>query len=294
MSIKLPVSSSILNIVILLLLCSSSSAYDNDLLHPRINLEASRLADNVNMRMKALGYMNGVNDSLSIAPSKKLFEYFRDGGTQEDIPLGRTIRHFHDPLKKWNSAGFKGGGLSSLLWAQAQSNFQGAYGGDRSWKKARTMFYEGLTVSDRGTREKRLVYVFQSLGQIMHLIADVSVPAHVRNDIHVFPYELLGHQVGSRWQTYENWAKRRITSNTTGVLNFVGVMPATDIFDRAIKATAAPVAISALWDTDTYTGADIRTATGFNIGLAEYTNANFFSEDTIFRDYPHPTYDDTN
>ncbi|MDA8240575.1 MAG: hypothetical protein M0Z67_09435 [Nitrospiraceae bacterium] len=85
-----------------------------------------------------------------------------------------------------------------------------------------------------------------------------------------------------------------MTSNTTGVLNFVGVRPATDIFDRAIKTTAAPVAISALWDTDTYTGADIRTATGFNIGLAEYTNANFFSEDTIFRDYPHPTYDDTN
>ncbi|MFI5294707.1 MAG: hypothetical protein ACHQ0Y_06760 [Thermodesulfovibrionales bacterium] len=33
---------------------------------------------------------------------------------------------------------------------------------------------------------------------------------------------------------------------------------------------------------------------GFNIGLAEYTNANFFSEDTIFRDYPHPAYADTN
>lgn len=128
----------------------------------------------------------------------------------------------------------------------------------------------------------------------MHLMSDASVPAHVRNDAHVFPYEFAGREVGSQWQTYESWAKRQMTGNAPGKLNFTGVSPVAGIFVLAKNAIAAPVPISALWDTDTYTGADVRTAAGFDIGLTEYTNANFFSEDTIFKDYPHPAYADTN
>jgi hypothetical protein len=128
----------------------------------------------------------------------------------------------------------------------------------------------------------------------MHLVSDTSVPAHVRNDAHVFPYEFGGFAIGSRWQTYESWAKRKVISNTAGGLNFSGVLPTPGIFSHAKSAPLAPIPISALWDTDTYIGSDILTATGFEIGLAEYTNANFFSEDTIFKDYPHPAYADTN
>src|SRR6185312_15697017 len=44
----------------------------------------------------------------------------------------------------------------------------------------------------------------------------------------------------------------------------------------------APIAIARLVDADRYTGANPGVTTGALIGLSEYTNANFFSEDRIF------------
>jgi hypothetical protein len=44
----------------------------------------------------------------------------------------------------------------------------------------------------------------------------------------------------------------------------------------------APVAIARLIDTDRYSGANPDVTTEALIGLAEYTNANFFSEDRVF------------
>jgi hypothetical protein len=282
---------------VVLLLSSNVFAYDNVIVHQNINENAALNASNFISSMRALGFKGNTPKEIveiNVVDKKKIKDWIREGGKQEDVPVERTLRHFHDPLKAWNSAGFKGEGLSSLLWAQDQSNFRGSYGGDWSWKKAREFYYSALISTSGQQREQGFANAFRALGQVMHLMSDASVPAHVRNDAHVFPNEFAGLEVGSQWQTYESWAKRQMTANATGKLNFTGVSPAAGIFAFAKNTIAAPVPISALWDTDAYTGADIRTATGFDIGLAEYTNANFFSEDTIFRDYPHPTYADTN
>jgi hypothetical protein len=50
-----------------------------------------------------------------------------------------------------------------------------------SWKKAREVFYNGLTATDMTIRDSNYARTFQALGQIMHLIQDASVPAHERN-----------------------------------------------------------------------------------------------------------------
>ncbi|WP_319410182.1 hypothetical protein [uncultured Desulfosarcina sp.] len=57
----------------------------------------------------------------------------------------------------------------------------------------------------------------------------------------------------------------------------------------------APSPISALWDHNEYQsdGSNLPDGSNTTIGLAEYTNANFWTEDT-FDDYPHPRLEETN
>jgi len=174
-------------------------AYDSNNVHPYINEEAVRTSLRFDAFLKSIGYSKGVVDSIGIHSSKKIFEYFRAGGSKEDEPLNRTFNHFHNPLRPWTAAGLGGTRAPSISWVLHQ-NILGVK--DRSWAKARATFYEGLTLSRRDFREMRLAYSFQALGQVMHLLSDVSVPAHVRNDPHVMPDFLGGY-------TYENWAKAR-------------------------------------------------------------------------------------
>ena len=229
-----------------------------------------------------------------------VWEWVRDGGQFEDTPGGiqipymRSNNHFHDPLiEPWTNAGLNVAGFSpfksSLIWAQDQGALASLFGGDWSWKKARDSFHKGLTGLNQEERDKNLADTFRALGQGMHLIQDVSVPAHVRNDAHVY-FELpSGIKVGK--YHYEVWVDKN-----RGDLN---LNPSdNDLFDPSILGifceSSAPIPISNIFDTNRYDGSNPNIATGRSIGLAEYTNANFFSEDTIFRNYPHPSYADTN
>lgn len=163
-------------------------AYDSDNVHPKVNEEASKQSINLGAVLKNLGFEKGVN---SIVNNQEIYKWFREGGIKEDSPIYRANNHFHDPLKLWNSAGLSGNwlGLSSLVWAQDQSLLGPSTGGDWSWKKARNLYYEGLTAKDKNIREQKLAYTFRSLGQVMHLIADSSVRAHTRNAGHNLTFQ---------------------------------------------------------------------------------------------------------
>jgi hypothetical protein len=252
--------------------------------------------------MNQLGLKTGVETYLKNGKtSNRIREWVRDGGEYEDGPGGfvppylRSFNHFHDPLKPLDSAGFTYPILfpvpfnSALKWAQDQTG-SSLIGGDWSWKKARDSFYKSLTGLDQDERDKNLADTFRALGQIMHLVQDVSVPAHVRNDPHVYFDQLpLGIKVGK--YHYEAWAKqhpREIQS----------YLERPAVFDESILSFGSPasasIPIANIFDTYRYKGLDdLSVTTGSNIGLAEYTNANFFSEGTVFRNYPHPNYDDT-
>jgi hypothetical protein len=62
----------------------------------------------------------------------------------------------------------------------------------------RGYFYEALTVPDQDTKERKLAETFRGLGQLMHLVQDMSVPEHTRDD---------GHYIGSLpfVTHYEQW-----------------------------------------------------------------------------------------
>ena len=129
-----------------------------------------------------------------------------------------------------------------------------------------------------------LANTFRALGQLMHLVQDASVPAHVRDDVHIF-------------YTYEGWVEDMRTSVSNEdrriFANFIANPIAFDpSIPNGIPNSLAPIPIAKIIDTDQYTGANPAITVQQTVGIAEYTNANFFSEDTVFSNafpYPGPT-----
>ena len=116
--------------------------------------------------------------------SRTIAEWFEEGGIREDdwdpFPFLRSFHHFHNPLLPWNEAGFNywpWTGASSIDWAAYELTAN-----QWSWQWGRQYFLEALTGQTQQLREARYADTFRALGQVMHLIADSSVPEHVRND----------------------------------------------------------------------------------------------------------------
>ena len=148
---------------------------------------------------------------------KLLIEWIQYGAEMEDDPMCRAANHFHNPYLDWTESG-----LSDTLplvnwwcWAtspyppdEIKSNVSWATGySDRGyidpysdisdvnawdWDSARNYFYtyltgldwpsEQLAAPDESTRNLYLVDTLRALGQVMHLVQDSAVPAHVRDD----------------------------------------------------------------------------------------------------------------
>ena len=269
---------------------------------------------NLNLKDGVYTPLNGTNDE-NIVENKQVFQWLGYGGMQEDRPGSqsdyifyrptRSTNHFHNPLKQWTEAGLDDYfvvhrlGLSQVLWAQ--SLYQNV-GGSWSWQDARRYFYIALTgKGPNGTviaekPEEREVYyakTFRAIGQLMHLVQDASVPEHVRNDIHVLPaYEDAVETTRTlKTPIWDGW-----TANPISFLPSILNIP---------TPREAEVPISRIVDTDQYDqghGYDLTKTESSEIGISEYANANFLSEDTMFTEdrapsdphyFPHPAVQDT-
>jgi hypothetical protein len=245
-----------------------------------------------------LGFKDGL---IAKVNGQMVSDWIKNGGKFEDEPAyTRSRNHFHDPLKPWDQAGLNSllfTGESSALWIKTQEYRRSTdLGGDWSWKKARQFYYAALTGNSmalngfkveegwfssttisgktnmiEAERKRFFAWAFRAVGQTMHLVEDASVPSHTRNDVHVD-------------YNYEDYVEKLRTTNSS---SFNILLSNPRRFDGTIDT------ISSFIDTDQYTGTNLDITFGRNIGLAEYSNANFFSEDTILKDYPHPTYADT-
>ena len=293
-------------VCILLYFNSKTFGYDNEKVHQLINKNAALQSANLISSLQALGFSGTLPKEvleLNFLYNKNINDWLIVGAKLEDETHCRSRNHFHDPLKEWNQAGLNNAAInilcsatgnepfsvdSSLVWAQKKESAN-----SWSWSRARNSYYKALTSESEEEREKNFADTFRALGQVMHLIADSSVPAHVRNDIHVFPFTIPFSSVEVGRQTYESWARKNFQQ-----LPYTGIKKQQSLFAEADLDISAPVRISALWDQNKYNGADPcvtwSTKPAFTeIGIAEFTNANFFSEDTIFKDYPHPTEEHT-
>jgi hypothetical protein len=245
-----------------------------------------------------LGLLNGVKEQFVNSNNKlEMWKWIRDGGKYEDkpngtIPYRRSANHFHNPLKPLDKAGFTGmldipfafSGESAILWSQEPKGKQ-YVGGHYSWHDVRDYYYKSLTGEELNTRNTNYADTFRGLGQLMHLVQDMSVPEHARND---------GHYSDA----YEEWVRDIPSSNNPLWENMWNIALANPIFfDKETLATpskfsSAPVPIANLFDTEQYAGnnPDITVAQPDKIGLSEYTSANFVSSDTMFtKEFPYPS-----
>ncbi len=220
-----------------------------------------------------MGLQEGIKTKYN---ERQLFKLVGDGGAKEDSGT-RCFNHFHNPLTNKGLAI----GQSTLLWATLPLEQQ-KLAPLSSWDDVRYYYYRALTDADISDRNNWFALMFQGLGQLMHLVEDMSVPAHTRDDSHPPPFWNEG---------YEVWARESINdmSNVSTYLGYDGIFSYTP-YDNSLFL------IPQLFDTDQYKGGNPEiTTTSSSIGLAEYTNANFFSDDTInASNFPHPQIDSNN
>lgn len=246
------------------------------------------------MNDKNLRYAN-LLDWLMIISYRSPRELIAKGGVEEDKPELRCLRHFHDPLKSWDRAGLNNGTYeSSILWAQRKQGEQSLWnGGNYSWYDARGYYYNALTGTNADQRSRDLSNTFLSVGHLMHLIEDSSVPEHVRDNSHLVgcPYEKLLADYGTgkdedKRRKFNDWLSGTYTENGTPRSRYT--------YDEAVLGllsnSLAPVPLSRIVDTEQYrTSRNPGITVTQPIGLAEYTNANFFSKSTIFTSHPYPS-----
>ena len=216
-----------------------------------------------------LGISDGVTAKFD---SKMVQEWIGYGGKQEDAGF-RSINHFLNPIDN------TGVGYSALIWATLPTASQD-YSPFASWSDVRGYYFRALTSTDKTTREDYFALTFQGVGQIMHLVQDMSVPAHARNDEHPTIWLV------KKGDPYEQWVEK----NTDQETPFSTKYPAYDY-----PYSNAFFLIPQLFDSgqypDIYNKLDPNiTVSQKNIGLSEYTNANFLSKNNIFKDFDYPAY----
>lgn len=214
--------------------------------------------------------------------SNNIVEWIKKGVEKEDFWATRSMRHFHTPLKSFMDAGLInifGNFQSSILWAQdgvEQSKFTE---GDNSWNKIRSFFYNALISKSDSERQKEFALMFKGLGHQIHLIEDMANPEHTRND---------NHPVA----TMEEWTENHLNEAIDLFWNLTPLFPTLDLVnpvnDSSTQRTLLP--ISRITDSDVYFKENPVPSESLEQGLAEYSSANFFSDDTIcLGNFPNPT-----
>lgn len=215
---------------------------------------------------------------------KAMVQWIIDGGWSADEPeYTMALVHFYDPknsMQPWltdqqfavNAANLlsstKGNpAISAVAWGfdtfdnVRETMYLDLFIQDYSWKDAKAYFKDALASPDRGNENYGKAW--RAVGETMHLMADMTVPAHVRNDGHGYRKILV--KIGDP-DPYE--------STTTGS-HVEGYSDA--LINSPARLTYKQEPMSLMRD------------------VADFTKSNFLSEDTIPKQgghtYPEPNID---
>lgn len=296
------------SILLLALIPSTTYAFDNQSTHKLLTEAAVNNSEYFEIILKE---QLGVEDTdVRLSNGKNthsITKWLQEGSYEEDEPSCRASNHFHNPLKSWNEAE-----LTDPIWIvdrycdafspfrEKYSNISWATGfldpeqtpltspvnnvfapesdeNGRNWSVARGRYYKALTDTDPQQREISFAEIFGTLGYVLHLLQDMAVPAHTRNDFSEGHSQIIGWPslfnidwIGNPFEGYvrdhyKDEIKPLISSNISKP--FIGEKKLTNF-----------------WDTDTHVpGTTTTNFTGQDLGLAEYTNVNFLSYATIFK-----------
>lgn len=188
--------------------------------------------------------------------SEAAFELTGFGSVAEDNDP-RYLKHFYDPINEVGLSRIVGHFEAAISWGyQSPDNLY-------SWTKARNYMYQALTGTTRSVQDENYKNLYRALGQIIHLVEDMAQPSHVRNDPHVSHSENIFGAFAFNPSHLEDWAQFH-GSEVAAIINTATGPQPTVSFNSSF------------------------------ITLALLSNRNFFSDDTIFKDYPQPSKDDTN
>ncbi len=189
-------------------------------------------------------------------------EWIIQGSALEDTPP-RWINHFYDPVNKVGWTGEEAGKisaeavrkastllsiekpLSAVEWVRndlVQEGYTGL-GGNRSWRRGLDYYLDG---------DEKEFYI--TLGYILHLLEDMGVPDHTRNDTHAEPVQKITDDPGSPLEKYAaRWNR--------GSINGLEI-------PQKLVASGTQVPMNSRIED-------------YLISVAEYSNKYFFSKDTI-------------
>ncbi len=188
-------------------------AYDHSIAHPGIADLAVKL----------------YNSQNEIQITAQQVEYILQGSNNEDSPV-RWFNHFYDPIYNIGFSDFVFGEKLGIfptapVWLQSPYDQIQYSVGDRSWQRA-------IDDYARGDEEK----AFLGLGHAIHLISDMSVPAHTRNSAH--PGDSYESFVKSNWSSIApnlNYEFREINSLQQAFTDLANYSNNNFYSDRTIK-----------------------------------------------------------
>ncbi|MBI3606064.1 MAG: hypothetical protein HY202_08590 [Nitrospirae bacterium] len=236
-----------------------------------------------------LGFFQGIAQPFN---GSDVVIWISNGGEFEDVPAWynpyfRSVNHFHNPLTKSGYSGYWGGavlsGRSAIEWSQAPMGTQSP-GGYYSWYDVRNDYYKALTLPLQADRDTQWAETFRGIGQLMHLVQDMGVPDHSRDDGYHSVFYGIENWVNEKKhvQVLDTAIASPVFMNTTTLaltsspFSFPGFsLPITNLFDsNQYKYTNGIISLPGV------------TLNSF-IGLSEYSHANFFSPKSIYK-YPYP------
>ncbi|MFA7486110.1 MAG: hypothetical protein WCZ89_08805, partial [Phycisphaerae bacterium] len=233
-----------------------------------------------------------------------IIDCFKAGANLEDVPNPRARHHFHAPIANTGvnppnpnsgldnktdhpnlaiffntitlvrypgySFDLTGASAQKRAMGTEEPNWETEYQNYFAWPDTRAYLYRALTKSNLAGRNHYLALTFISLGQTAHLLEDMGVPAHTRNDF------IFGHyrNVIDWGNPFENWTEEEIKSNNGNIPSawLTGWISQPKVFDKLFK----------YWDTNLYDGNYSGVTPPSIWGLAEQTNYQFLSSSTVF------------
>jgi hypothetical protein len=325
--------SSIIFFVSLIYFVNAVFSWDNEVTHKDLSIYAANssvLSKAKGDFLQKLGFANALDEYFQFGNRRqKVYEWLQEGAFLEDagsfsdyvFGTARSFNHFHNPTKPWDSAGLDDyftipnpippfnppyftkhtSGESALKWAQdvAKQQTYSKLEGDQTWQTIRNHYYNALTSKTDLKRQGYFARVFKGLGHQMHLIQDMAVPAHVRNDAHPEDSILKRKYVIIGNLYFETWAKKNLP-NVEALKTFAPnpLFASVSFNVDVVYNNLTP--ITQLIDTNIYNENVVPTKS-LTWGLSEYTNSNFVSDDTIFTEnfskndrhyFPYPRYTD--
>jgi hypothetical protein len=192
-------------------------------------------------------------------------EWIKHGGFSADEPeLAASVRHFYDPIglnegKKyltnrgtiWEGR-YPNPQIDAIEWAMGDT----PKGKDNLWRleKGKESIIRAFDIADENMKKENLAQAFRCLGEVLHNTADMGCPPHTRNDSHAAP---VGYEYGFILGSPDPYEE---LFNLFWVSSFMNSQPDPDFKLFCNNAT------------------NIRS---INEKLAEFTNNNFFTQQTI-------------